>query len=180
VLSPPKSPHPASQKLYRKNTPADPLNRVHWRTKQNLDYAYLMMYSYTKGDYYMQIEDDIITSPNYIRHIKQYINELEGKKLDWFILSFCRLGYIGQVHKCKDLPQMILFLLIFHEDLPCDWLFVYLAQVKYCRRDYGWPECQKQINTFVLQYNVSLFQHMGYFSSLNGKIQLLKDLYFVG
>ena len=31
-----------------------------WRTKQNLDYCFLMMYAQSKGIYYVQLEDDII------------------------------------------------------------------------------------------------------------------------
>ncbi|XP_077954210.1 alpha-1,3-mannosyl-glycoprotein 4-beta-N-acetylglucosaminyltransferase B-like [Gasterosteus aculeatus] len=33
----------------------DPKERVRWRTKQNLDYCFLMMYAQSKGTYYVQV-----------------------------------------------------------------------------------------------------------------------------
>ena len=43
----------------------DSPERVKWRSKQNLDYAFLMMYAQSRGRFYVQLEDDIVTQPNY-------------------------------------------------------------------------------------------------------------------
>ncbi|KAL1241617.1 3-mannosyl-glycoprotein 4-beta-N-acetylglucosaminyltransferase,Alpha-1 [Trichinella spiralis] len=40
-------------------TMGDSLERMIWRTKQNLDYIYLMSYCRSRGQYYMQLEDDL-------------------------------------------------------------------------------------------------------------------------
>lgn len=48
----------------------DPPERMKWRAKQNLDYAYLMMYCQNRGNFYMQLEDDVITKTNYLLTIK--------------------------------------------------------------------------------------------------------------
>lgn len=48
----------------------DSPERMRWRAKQNLDYAYLMMYCQNRGTFYMQLEDDVITKSNYLQTIK--------------------------------------------------------------------------------------------------------------
>lgn len=58
VISPPESYYPDLTNL--KETFGDSKERVRWRTKQNLDYCFLMMYAQEKGIYYIQLEDDII------------------------------------------------------------------------------------------------------------------------
>lgn len=41
----------------------DSIERVRWRSKQNLDYAFLMMYAKQRGSaYYVQLEDDILVT----------------------------------------------------------------------------------------------------------------------
>lgn len=58
VLSPSASYYPEMDKL--RITLNDPLERVKWRSKQNLDFAYMMAYAQTKGTFYVQLEDDIL------------------------------------------------------------------------------------------------------------------------
>lgn len=53
-----------------KATLGDSLIRTIWRTKQNLDFAYLMMYCQPKGTYYVQLEDDVLSKPNFITKMK--------------------------------------------------------------------------------------------------------------
>ena len=58
IISPPEEFYPNFTNL--KLTSGDDMTRVQWRSKQSLDYAYLMMYSQTRGSsYYVQLEDDI-------------------------------------------------------------------------------------------------------------------------
>ena len=64
-----------------------------WRTKQNLDYCFLMMYAQSKGIYYVQLEDDIIAKPNYLSTMKNFA--LQQPSEDWMILEFSQLGFIG-------------------------------------------------------------------------------------
>ncbi len=72
----------------------DPPERVKWRTKQNLDFAYLMMYAQSKARFYVQLEDDIVASPSYASTIKAFA--LQQETNDWFILEFSILGFIGK------------------------------------------------------------------------------------
>ena len=58
IISPPEEFYPNFTNL--KLTCGDDITQVQWRSKQSLDYAYLMMYSQTRGSsYYVQLEDDI-------------------------------------------------------------------------------------------------------------------------
>lgn len=46
-----------------------PLPLVHrWRTKQNLDYCFLMMYAQSKGIYYVQVSTDSLLRPPFPRY----------------------------------------------------------------------------------------------------------------
>ncbi|KAJ9594645.1 hypothetical protein L9F63_027372, partial [Diploptera punctata] len=70
VISPPASYYPDMDNL--KETLGDPPERVRWRTKQNLDFAFLMMYSQPKATFYVQLEDDILAKKNFISTMKNY------------------------------------------------------------------------------------------------------------
>ena len=45
-------------------------HRIQWRSKQNLDYAYLMMYAKQRSTYYVQLEDDVLTKKNFVKTMK--------------------------------------------------------------------------------------------------------------
>ena len=93
IVSPPASFYPDLNEL--RVTLNDPVERVKWRTKQNLDYAFLMMYAQSRGMYYVQLEDDILTTPGYITKMKKFALKKEAMNLEWFLLDFCQLGFIG-------------------------------------------------------------------------------------
>lgn len=82
-----------------KRTFNDSEERVHWRSKQNLDYSYLMQYCANRSDYYLHLEDDVITVPNFIDKIQNY---MESVNKPWAMLEFSTLGFIG-----KFLSQMM-------------------------------------------------------------------------
>ena len=54
VVSPPQGYYPDFSVL--KPNLGDSVTRVRWRSKQNLDYAYLMSYAEGRGNYYLQLE----------------------------------------------------------------------------------------------------------------------------
>ena len=37
------------------------MERVTWRSKQALDFSFLMMYAKDRGTFYVQLEDDVLT-----------------------------------------------------------------------------------------------------------------------
>ncbi|KAG9348669.1 hypothetical protein JZ751_028986, partial [Albula glossodonta] len=91
LISPPASYYPDLNNL--KETFGDSKERVKWRTKQNLDFSFLMMYAANKGTYYVQLEDDIVAKPNYFATMKNFALQLASE--DWMILEFSQLGFIG-------------------------------------------------------------------------------------
>ncbi|CAJ0968377.1 unnamed protein product [Ranitomeya imitator] len=93
VISP--SPHFYPDFSRLRESFGDPRERVRWRTKQNLDYCFLMMYAQSKGTYYVQLEDDIVAKPNYLSTMKNFA--LQQPSEEWMILEFSQLGFIGNL-----------------------------------------------------------------------------------
>ena len=89
IISPPASYYPDMNEI--KATLGDSVERTKWRTKQNLDFAYLMMYCQPKGTFYVQLEDDILTKPHFTTKMINFALKQSHTK-DWFILDFCQLG----------------------------------------------------------------------------------------
>ena len=94
ILAPPPSYYPNLEKL--RITLSDPLERVKWRSKQNLDFAFLMAYAQPKGTFYVQLEDDILAKRGFITIMKNFALEKTVRKDPWFVLDFCQLGFIGK------------------------------------------------------------------------------------
>ncbi|KAM4053685.1 alpha-1,3-mannosyl-glycoprotein 4-beta-N-acetylglucosaminyltransferase-like protein MGAT4D [Anomaloglossus baeobatrachus] len=171
VISPPSSFYPDFSNI--KETFGDSKDRVKWRTKQNLDYSFLMLYTQPKGIYYLQLEDDIVAKPDYFQSIKDFATQQTSD--EWLILEFSQLGFIGKLFKCKDLPYVAEFFLMFYKDKPIDWLLDHYLWVKVCNPEKDAKHCDRQKSNLRIRYRPSLFQHVGTHSSLVGKIQNLKD-----
>ncbi|XP_043242541.1 alpha-1,3-mannosyl-glycoprotein 4-beta-N-acetylglucosaminyltransferase B-like isoform X1 [Amphibalanus amphitrite] len=176
IISPSAEYYPPRDSLRR--TLDDPLERVQWRTKQNLDFAFLMMYCRPRGVFYVQLEDDIMTKPGYVTKMKEFALQKISEKKDWLLLDFCQLGFIGKLFKTVDLLPLIHFLVMFNNDKPSDWLLLNLVHTKVCRFDKSAKKCKEEKDKVWLHYKPSLFQHIGTHSSLKGKVQKLKDKQF--
>lgn len=151
--------YPALDNL--KHTYNDNYDKRKWRSKQNVDYSFIFLYSENLSTYYIQMEDDIFTVPGYLQVIKDYISEF---KTPWTCLEFSELGFIGKLYHAYDLGKLARMVLLFYEEQPCDFTYMYF-------------------NIQMLQFNrlirrPTIFQHIGVRSSLPGKIQPLKDRYF--
>ncbi|XP_071878766.1 alpha-1,3-mannosyl-glycoprotein 4-beta-N-acetylglucosaminyltransferase a isoform X1 [Bombus fervidus] len=176
VISPSASYYPDLSKL--RDTLGDDHQRVVWRSKQNLDFAFLMSYAQTKGTFYVQLEDDILAKKNFITTMKSFALQKIATKENWFVLDFCQLGFIGKLFKCAELPWLIQFFLMFHNDKPVDWLLDHLVSTKVCSLDKDSKHCKMAKAELWVHYKPSLFQHIGTHSSLKGKVQKLKDKQF--
>lgn len=114
IISPPASYYPDWNKL--RITLGDPLERVKWRSKQNLDFAFLMKYSQNRGTFYVQLEDDILTKAGYVTTMKQFaLNKIEEQS-SWILIDFCLLGFIGEkflnvFFNHKDFLNKIMYIL---------------------------------------------------------------------
>lgn len=175
VISPPASYYPDFSNL--KETFGDSKERVKWRTKQNLDYSFLMMYAVNKGVYYVQLEDDIVAKPNYFATMKNFAIQLATE--DWMILEFSQLGFIGKMFQAPDLNLIVEFIFMFYKEKPIDWLLDHILWVKACNPEKDAKHCERQKSSLRIRFRPSLFQHVGLHSSLAGKIQKLTDKDFL-
>ncbi|XP_047441172.1 alpha-1,3-mannosyl-glycoprotein 4-beta-N-acetylglucosaminyltransferase C [Mugil cephalus] len=139
----------------------DAPDRVTFRSKQNLDYSFLIHYSAGLGRYYLQLEDDVSSAKNFLTTIKTRVEEQEAKKPTWAMLEFSHLGYIGKLYKSEQLPLLARFLFLFYQEMPCDWLMSHFREL--------------MTQKVSIVFKPSLFQHMGTFSSFQGTYNKLKD-----
>ncbi|XP_068192608.1 alpha-1,3-mannosyl-glycoprotein 4-beta-N-acetylglucosaminyltransferase C-like [Antennarius striatus] len=142
----------------------DAPERVSFRSKQNVDYSFLIHYSASLSQFYLQLEDDVSATKNFFTKIKTHIKLQEAKQTSWTMLEFSTLGYIGKLYKSAHLPVLARFLFIFYQEMPCDWLMSHFRVLM----------TQKE----PISLKPSLFQHMGTFSSFQGAHNKLKDMDF--
>ncbi|KAL5009710.1 hypothetical protein ScPMuIL_012015 [Solemya velum] len=140
----------------------DSKERTKWGSKQNIDYAHLFLYCRNISTFYIQLEDDILAAPGFLKTIHQTVQA--KAKTFWFCLRFSTLGFIGYMFHSKDLERSAIFLLMFYSEQPCDYLIGYLKNLT------------TQFEDIIIQS--SLFQHKGVVSSLKGKKPLLTDTNF--
>ncbi|KAM4018619.1 alpha-1,6-mannosyl-glycoprotein 4-beta-N-acetylglucosaminyltransferase-like isoform 2-T4 [Anomaloglossus baeobatrachus] len=136
----------------------DTPERVSFRSKQNVDYAFLVNFCANLTQYYLMLEDDVTCSKGFLTSIKKYVNENTSP---WTTIAFSNLGYIGKLYHNEDLPKLARFLLLFYDEMPCDWLLDLFYKSK----------SQKDI----VKYKPSLFQHIGKYSSFKGTHNRLID-----
>eukprot|EP00435_Cladocopium_sp_Y103_P003117 s4949_g1.t1 len=120
VIHAPERLYPAKEQIMKNTKYGDPPLRQ-WRAKQNLDYAFLMSYASGLAEYYMQLEDDVQVTPNFLPTVRKFMNEkVTGDA--WVMVAFSKLGFIGKLFEAARLPKLAEFLLIYHAEAPCDWL----------------------------------------------------------
>ncbi|XP_072038293.1 LOW QUALITY PROTEIN: alpha-1,6-mannosyl-glycoprotein 4-beta-N-acetylglucosaminyltransferase-like [Amphiura filiformis] len=160
VIKAPESFYPPLENL--KQNFGDELERVIWRSKQVVDYAYLFSYSIDVAQYYIQLEDDVIATPNYVQSIREYIDLNQNEQ--WVCLEFSELGFIGKLFRSSMLQRLSQFVMFFFEEQPIDYLFKYFNLL------------HAQQKSFLRA--PSIFQHIGTISSLRDKEQVAQDRFF--
>ena len=150
----------------------DEAKRVKWRSKQNVDYAFLMYYAASLAPYYLQLEDDLNFASNWISKITGFLTSsfppsyVSKENAPWRLIDFSQLGFIGKMFQSDELTRLAQFLLLFYDQMPCDIL---LAQ---------WVLSMTQGKKIEYwKSHSSLFQHVGIFRSLGG-FQTLQEKKF--
>ena len=60
-----------------------------------------------KSEYYIQLEDDVIANPKYLKFIYQKVSDQVD---NWFMLEFSSLGFIGKLFRTQSLTvSLIIF-----------------------------------------------------------------------
>lgn len=151
----------------------DDEKRVRWRSKQNIDYAFLMYYSVPLAPYYLQIEDDLQFAQQWVSKIVEFLalnypaSYLSAdENAPWRVIDFSQLGFIGKMFQSNELIRMAQMLLLFYDQMPCDLLLGLWAKAM---------TQGKQIAYF--KKHPSLFQHVGIFRTLGG-YQTLQEKQF--
>ena len=75
----------------------------------------------------VQIEDDVIATPNYFQQIRNFIEE--HAVTSWATLEFCPHGFIGKLIKNADLLKLVTLLRVFYLEMPCDFLIGHFNQL---------------------------------------------------
>ncbi|XP_031550967.1 alpha-1,3-mannosyl-glycoprotein 4-beta-N-acetylglucosaminyltransferase A-like [Actinia tenebrosa] len=160
VIAAPRSFYPSLDKV--QPLWGDKPERIRWRSKQCLDYAYLFNYSKDLGQYYLQVEDDVSTVKGYLKEIKGFI--VANQNRSWSMLEFGARGFIGMMYRASDVGRLATFVKIYYWVFPIDILFRQFNDFHL----YGNPDW--------LKYRPPLFLHVGAFSSLDGQVRKLEDI----
>ncbi|XP_060794582.1 alpha-1,3-mannosyl-glycoprotein 4-beta-N-acetylglucosaminyltransferase C isoform X2 [Neoarius graeffei] len=137
----------------------DAPDRVTFRSKQNVDYAFLVDFSARLSTYYIMLEDDVSCSKGFLSSIQGHIHSKGSSP--WVTLEFSKLGYIGKLYHSKDLPRLAHFLFLFYQEMPCDFLLSHFRTLL--------------MQDKAIRFRPSLFQHVGMYSSFQGTYNRLKD-----
>ncbi|XP_055045147.2 alpha-1,3-mannosyl-glycoprotein 4-beta-N-acetylglucosaminyltransferase C [Misgurnus anguillicaudatus] len=141
----------------------DAPDRVSFRSKQNVDYSFLLHFSRNLSQYYIMLEDDVTCAKNFFSYLRQHVRSMGSSK--WVTLEFSKLGYIGKLYKSSDLPTLARFLYNFYQEMPCDFLLIHFRTLL--------------MQDKIIRFRPSLFQHAGTYSSFQGTFNRLKDEDFV-
>ena len=142
-----------------KNLPetlGDGQTRMYWRSKQSIDYVYLLRYSKDLADYYMQMEDDVSCEVNYTKYIRDFMEEKRNDP--WVSLSFTGWGFIGKLFRREEVASFADYLALLYNESPCDWLYNNYLEMK------GRPQ------GYQMTRNPPLFHHIGHQSSSLGTV----------
>ena len=148
--------YPALTNIKKKYGDSD--SRRTWRSKENVDTAFIMCYCKDLSEYYIHLEDDMISSPTFFPKLQDFI-KAENEK-SWSMLDLSQLGSKAKLCHSEDLKNIASYLYLFYDEMPIDWLMIQWRGVK--QQEGAW----NQINVFFRLPPASLFQHIGSISSL--------------
>lgn len=153
--------------------------QTRWRAKQVLDCVALMEAARPLGEFYLHLEDDIAPCANWVDGIEAFVHEQESRT-DWASLAFyCCLpfphrsafdlpqfrGFIGLLFRMREVEPLTAYLRRRYRDEPVDHLV----------RDY----LMEQQGTLRV-HQPSLFEHVGYRSSLPLRVQSNRAWWWAG
>ena len=165
VIQAPQEFYPSLTDLKHKY--GDSPSRTMWRSKQNVDFSYLMCFCSSISNYYLHLEDDVLPSPNFFPKLQDFIH---SQSKPWIVLSTSLMGHIGKVLHSEDLKSLASFYYLLYDEMPCDWLIQFWQKIRE-------PVITKEF-VAVIVTPASLFQHLGKDSSLKEKTQNLSEPYF--
>ena len=137
---------------------------LYWRSKQCLDVSLIMAYCADRSQYYLHLEDDVICTDHFYQKMMNEIKHLTDEQ--WCTVKFCEIGFIGLLFQNTELNKLSAFIKCFFDEMPIDWLIEHYFSIKAVN------------GKKYIRISPSLFQHIGYYSSLIGKRQPLQSASF--
>ncbi|KAJ7365291.1 Alpha-1,3-mannosyl-glycoprotein 4-beta-N-acetylglucosaminyltransferase C [Desmophyllum pertusum] len=129
-------------------------SRRMWRSKANVDYAFVMCYCKDFSEYYIHMEDDVKSSPSFFPKLQDFIASQTNTQ--WTMLHVAVQGCIAKAYHSQDLENTASFFYIMYDEMPIDWLMERWRPIK----DQG-PYNNRPL--------ASLFEHIGVKSTLAEK-----------
>ena len=121
------------------------MDRVRWRSKQLLDFTFLMMYAMRRGTYYVQLEDDVITKRGFVSTMNQFALKMTAENKPWWVQN--------NIYKKITLTWV-------HSDIHCIYICKCVWHTNLLCNDYI-EECTKKYeshNFIVLFYQTKSLQ----------------------
>ena len=144
--------YPALTNIKKKYGDSD--SRRTWRSKENVDTAFIMCYCKNLSQYYIHLEDDVKSSPSFFPKLQDFIKR-EGKTY-WAMLDVAKAGSIAKAYQSQDLENCASYFYLMYDEMPIDWLMNLWRRAK-----------DPKVRNWLPP--ASLFEHIGDRSSLGEK-----------
>ena len=95
-------------------------SRRTWRSKENVDAAFVMCYCKELSLYYLYLEDDVTSSPSFFPKLQAFINTQNVKP--WTMLDVTIQSRKARVYRTRDLGNIASFFYLMNDEMPIDWL----------------------------------------------------------
>ena len=103
-------------------------SRRTWRSKENVDATFVMCYCKDLSQYYIHLEDDVISSPSFFPKLQDFINKQNVKP--WTMLDATVKGSKAKVFQSRDVGNIASYFYLMYDEMPIDWLMGHWRQIK--------------------------------------------------
>ena len=124
-----------------------------WRSKENVDAAFVMCYCKDLSQYYIHLEDDMISSPSFFPKLENFIETQSVKP--WLMIDAAIKCSKAKVFPTEHVENFASYIYVLYDESPIDWLMN------------GWRKLKGHGE--IRSPSASLFQHIGDQSSLAEK-----------
>ncbi|KAJ7377746.1 Alpha-1,3-mannosyl-glycoprotein 4-beta-N-acetylglucosaminyltransferase C [Desmophyllum pertusum] len=105
----------------------DSQDRTKWRSKQNIDFAFLMCYCQDLSHYYLHVEDDVTASPSLFGKLNDF---MKSQTKPWPMLDLSAMGHVAKIYYSKDLGNIASYFYLMYDEMPVDWLIEHWRKIK--------------------------------------------------
>ncbi|XP_015774776.1 PREDICTED: alpha-1,3-mannosyl-glycoprotein 4-beta-N-acetylglucosaminyltransferase C-like [Acropora digitifera] len=103
-------------------------SRRTWRSKENVDASFVMCFCKDISEYYIHLEEDVISAPSFVPKLQAFING--QPKATWWLLDVTVQGSKAKVYHSRDLSNITSYFYLMYDEMPIDWLMDYWREIK--------------------------------------------------